>query len=128
MPSNTNDKDTTTTTTTKKRKNRGKGKAIVARMENVNGHSGVLLASSKKKAISTTVHWNMDSKKAADAFILTIALPDGKVGKDGEPKGTTKAIYLDMPLAQAKQVVAGHPRRVALADLPPLCPLSPLHK
>ncbi len=95
--------------TTKRKRNRGKGKAIIARMENVDGKSGVLLASSKKKVISTTLHWNMDSKKAGDAFVLTVTLPDGKGGEEAWPKYMGKV--------QALAIYEGHPRSRMWAGL-----------
>lgn len=100
----------------KRKRNRGKGKAIIARMENVDGKSGVLLASSKKRAISTSLHWNMDGK-GNEAFVLTITLPDGKGGEENT--------YKYMGKAQAMAVYEGHPRRVEAEALPPACPLAP---
>lgn len=99
----------------KRKRNRGKGKSIIARMENVDGKSGVLLASSKKKAISTSLHWNMDGK-ANEAFVLTITIPDGKGGYED--------MYKYMGKAQALALYEGHPRRVEPETLPPRCPLA----
>lgn len=107
---------TKTESTPKRKRNRGKGKAIIARMENVDGKSGVLLASSKKRAISTSLHWNMDGK-GKEAFVMTISLPDGK--------GGTEDTFKYMGKVQAQAIYEAHPRRVEPETLPPACPLAP---
>lgn len=108
----------------KRKANKGKGKAIIARFENVGGQSGVLLASSRKRALGTALYWNMDCKDGAKGlsgkpFLFTIALP----GVNGEEQ---KVIGMDADQAMATYKV--HPRRVKPETLPPACPLSPAHK
>lgn len=105
--------------------NKGKGKAIIARFENVGGQSGVLLASSRKRALGTALYWNMDAKDGAKGlgskpFLFTIALPN--VNGEQEQK------VIGMGADQAMEVYNVHPRRVKPDTLPPACPLSPHHK
>lgn len=109
----------------RRKANKGKGKAIIARFENVGGQSGVLLASSRKRALGTALYWNMDHKEGTKgltgkAFLFTIALP----GVNGEQEQKV----IGMGPEQAMEVYNVHPRRVKPETLPPACPLSPTHK
>jgi hypothetical protein len=105
--------------------NKGKGKAIVARFENVGGQSGVLLASSRKRALGTALYWNMDAKDGAKGlgskpFLFTIDLPS--------ENGEQEQKVIGMAAGQAMEVYKVHPRRVQPETLPPACPLSPNYK